>query len=37
MFTELINSLLDNLRGLSNAYYYPIACNYILYALNYLD
>jgi hypothetical protein len=37
MFTKLIDSLLDNLHGLSNAYYYPIAFNYILYALNYLD
>ena len=37
MFTKLMDSLLDNLRSLSNAYYYPVAFNYILYALNYLD
>ena len=37
MFTKLIDGLLNNLRGLSNAYYYPIAFNHILHALNYLD
>ena len=37
MFTELIDGLLDDLRGLSNTYYYPITFNYILYALDYLD
>ena len=37
IFTKLIDSLLDNLHGLSNTYYYPITFNHILHALNYLD
>ena len=37
IFTKLIDGLLDNFHSLSNTYYYPIAFNYILYALDYLD
>ena len=37
IFTKLINGLLDDLYSLSNIYYYPVAFNYILHTLDYLD
>ena len=37
MFTKLIDSLLEELRGLGNTKHYLITFKHILYALNYLN
>ena len=37
MFTKLIDSLLEEPRGLGNTKHYLITFKHILYALNYLN